>query len=116
MNTYIKSLIDFDARYEMFYRAVRFIDYEMIPGDIVEFGVYTGRSLALLSHCHETFKRTIHGQSTPDRQVIGLDSFRGLPKNAHQRWAEGLFRVNHSYHPVIPLGEAVTPERVIEFF
>src|SRR4051812_2505901 len=55
MNTYIKSLIDFDARYEMFYRAVRFIDYEMIPGDIVEFGVYTGRSLALLSHCHKTW-------------------------------------------------------------
>ena len=88
----------------------------MIPGDIIEFGVYTGRSLVLLSYYHEMFKCTIHGQLTPVRRVIGLDSFRGLPENRHQRWSEGKFRVNHSYHPTIPLGETVIPERVIEFF
>jgi hypothetical protein len=116
MNAHIKSLIDFDARHEMFGEATRFVDYEMIPGDIVEFGVYTGRSLILLSHYHEAFKRTIHGQLAPDRQVIGLDSFRGLPENPHPRWVAGMFRANHSYHPTIPLGDAVTPEHVIEFF
>ena len=61
MNVHIKSLVDFDARHEMFYKATRFIDYELVEGDIVEFGVYTGRSLVLLSHYHEEFKKTIHG-------------------------------------------------------
>jgi O-methyltransferase len=116
VNTHIKSLVDFDARHDMFGRALRFIDYEMIPGDIVEFGVYTGRSLVLLAHYHEAFKDTIHGHLTPRRQVIGLDSFHGLQKNSHQRWAEGVFRFNQSYHPTIPMGEAVTPERVVGFF
>ena len=54
----IKSLIDFDARHEMFSRAVRFVDYELVEGDILEFGVYTGRSLALFSYYHEAFKET----------------------------------------------------------
>lgn len=116
MNEYIKKLIEFDARHEMFSRAVRFIDYELIAGDIIEFGVYTGRSLILLAHYHKEFKKTIHGHLTPKRQVIGLDSFCGLPKNTHRRWPEGGFRLNHSYHPTIPMGEPVTPDKVIRFF
>ena len=48
----INKLIDFDIRHTMFRDATRFIDYELIEGDIIEFGVYTGRSLALLSYYH----------------------------------------------------------------
>ena len=76
MNTHIKSLIDFDARHEMFSRAVRFVDYELVEGDILEFGVYTGRSLALFSYYHEAFKETIHGNNVPRRRVVGLDFSR----------------------------------------
>ena len=116
MNAHIKSLIDFDSRHDMYSMATRFVDYELVQGDIVEFGVYTGRSLALLSYYHETFKQTIHGNVVPRRLVVGLNSFSGLPQNTHERWPEGLFRVNHSYHPTIAKGEVVTPERVRDFF
>ena len=116
LNPHIKSLIDFDSRHEMFSRATRFVDYELVEGDIVEFGVYTGRSLVLLSHFHEAFKKTIHGANTPKRAVIGLDSFHGLMKNEHKRWAEGTFKINQSYHPTIPKGEEVTPDKVTKFF
>ena len=116
MNQHIKDLIDFDARHEMFYKATRFVDYELIEGDILEFGVYTGRSLVLLSHFHEEFKKTIHGVNTPKRNVIGLDSFKGLMKNSHERWKEGAFKINHSYHPTIAKGELVTTDKVTAFF
>ena len=45
----ITQLAERDARWSTFCRAVEDIDYEAIPGDIVEFGVFTGISLALLA-------------------------------------------------------------------
>jgi len=116
MNDHIGKLITFDVRHEMFAKATRFVDYELVEGDIVEFGVYTGRSLMLLSHFHEEFKKTIHGYKTPSRTVIGIDSFQGLLKNDHERWQEGTFKLNQSWHPVIPKGELVTPQKVISSF
>jgi len=116
MNDHIQKLIAFDVRQDMFSKATRFVDYELVEGDIVEFGVYTGRSLMLLSHFHEEFKKTIHGHKTPSRTVIGIDSFQGLLKNDHERWQEGTFKINQSWHPIIPKGELVTPQKVTSSF
>ena len=116
MNDYIQKLIAFDVRQDMFSKATRFVDYELVEGDIIEFGVYTGRSLMLLSHFHEEFKKTIHGHKTPNRTVIGIDSFQGLLKNDHERWKEGTFKINQSWHPIIPKGELVTPKIVSDSF
>jgi len=108
----ISQLIDFDIRHSMFRNATRFVDYELVPGDIFEFGVYTGRSLALLAHYHEVNKKSIH-QIDFLRRLVGFDSFEGLPGgDGHPRWKPGMFRVNHSFHPICKPGERVT-ERVI---
>lgn len=111
------ELVAFDIRHDMFNKATRFIDYEVIEGDIVEFGVYTGRSLALLSYYHQKFKNdAIHGSNTPSRNVIGIDSFEGLANSNHVRWTEGSFKTNHSWHPFLKIGERVTPEQVAKLF
>ena len=115
--TSVKELIEFDIRHDMFNKATRFIDYELVEGDIVEFGVYTGRSLALLSHYHHNFKNDrVHGTLTPDRNVIGIDSFEGLEDNGHARWKEGSFKTNHSWHPFLKIGEKVSAEYGLELF
>lgn len=117
MNQHIQSLIDFDIRHSMFQRACRFVDYEMVEGDIVEFGVYSGRSAALLSHYHEAFKQTVHGQkNTPVRKVIGLDSFEGMPANDHPRFGTGTFKTNTTWHPIFAPGDEITPKKVKDFF
>ena len=74
MESDINVLIDFDVRSSFFKTAIRFIDYELIEGDILEFGVYTGRSLALLSYFHQKSKESIHKVNF-NRQIIGFDSF-----------------------------------------
>lgn len=108
----ISELTEFDIRHTMFRNATRFVDYELIPGDIFEFGVYTGRSLALLAHYHEVNKKSIHHVDFV-RRVVGFDSFQGLPGgDDHPRWKPGMFRVNHSFHPICKKGEPVT-ERII---
>ena len=112
----MEELIKFDNRYDMFCKALRFVDYEMVEGDVIEFGVYSGRSLMLLNWAHECFKKTVHGESAPTRHFIGVDSFLGLPKNDHVRWKEGAFSYNHSWHPFIPIGAKITPECVCDSF
>jgi O-methyltransferase len=112
----IQQLVDFDVRHSMFSTATRFIDYELVPGDILEFGVYTGRSLALLAHYHEVNKKSIHRLNFA-RRVIGFDSFEGLPAgDGHPRWKPGLFHINHSFHPILKQGEEVTPEVTMALF
>jgi len=112
----IKNLIDFDIRHEMFRNATRFIDYELIEGDILEFGVYTGRSLALLSYYHNLNKKSIHAIPF-DRNIIGFDSFQGLPSSDnHPRWKSGMFNINHSYHPLYEKGIKITPDIIYDFF
>jgi hypothetical protein len=112
----IAELIDFDIRHSMFRNATRFVDYELVHGDIFEFGVYTGRSLALLAHYHEVNKKSIHHIDFT-RRVVGFDSFEGLPGgDEHPRWKTGMFRVNHSFHPICKKGERVTPEIIYMLF
>ena len=109
-----------DIRSHAFKIAVRFVNYEVIPGDICEFGCYTGRSLAMLAYYHENYwesENTHNSKNFIKRQVYGFDSFEGLPSSeAHPRWNKGLFGVNHSYHPTIAYGEPVTPEKVYNYF
>lgn len=116
MSNNISQLIDFDIRHQMFRSATRFIDYELVPGDIFEFGVYTGRSLALLSYFHEVNKKGIHKVDL-NRRVVGLDSFEGLPSaEDHPRWKQNMFRVNHSFHPICKEGDKVTEKTILDLF
>ena len=110
-----------DVRDNAFQTCVRFINYELVEGDICEFGVYTGRSLALLAHhdiMYKTNENTVNSTNTPTRTVYGFDSWDGLPfdQDHHPRWNKGLFKMNHSYHPTITLQKHVTPEDVCDFF
>lgn len=112
----INVLLDFDVRSSFFKTAIRFIDYELIEGDIFEFGVYTGRSLALLSHFHEKSKQSIH-KIDFNRNIVGFDSFDGLPESDnHPRWKKNMFGINHSYHPTCKIGDKVTPETIYHLF
>jgi len=95
-----------DARWTTFLRAIEYVDYEAIPGDIVEFGVFTGISLALLAKAHSFDPKGI------ERRVAGFDSFEGLPgaNEPHARWQPGDCSLNHSWHPLLKVGDPVTPE------
>jgi O-methyltransferase len=77
-----------------------------VPGDIVEFGVFTGISLALLAHAHSFDPKGMN------RRIVGFDSFQGLPDSgeSHTRWQPGTCAANHSWHPLLRVGETVTPE------
>jgi O-methyltransferase len=117
MNAIVKQLIEFDiCRWDMFRRAARFVNYELVEGDILEFGCYTGRSLALLALADRCDRENpVHPVPFP-RRVVGFDSFNGLPANEHPRWKTGVFRTNHSWHPTARQGEAVTPRTVLDLF
>ena len=116
MNKKHTELTQSDVRYEAFQKAIRFVNYELIEGDVLEFGLYTGRSLAMLQIANEEYmKKSIH-KLPFSRDFVGFDSFRGLFNAHHPRWQDGDFAVNHSWHPTIKVGEAVTGEKVIAFF
>ncbi len=95
-----------DARWSTFCRAVEYVDYEAVPGDIVEFGVFTGISLALLGKAHSFDPKGMQ------RRIAGFDSFEGLPGSAepHARWQPGDCSSNHSWHPLLHVGDPVTPD------
>jgi len=95
-----------DPRWTTFLRVVEYVNYEAVPGDIVEFGVFTGISLALLANAHACDPKGM------DRRVAGFDSFAGLPGSdeQHARWQPGDCSSNHSWHPALRAGEAVTPD------
>lgn len=112
----IFHLIASDIRWPIFRNALRFVDYELVEGDVLEFGVYTGRSLVLLAHAHELNKNGIHKIGF-NRRIVGFDSFEGMPDGGgHPRWKKGMFRTNHSGHPFCKIGENVTPSVVRSFF
>lgn len=113
----MEELIKHDIRSDMFCKSIRFIDYEIIDGDIIEFGVYTGKSLCLLSNYHRNFKNGLHGSNTPERNIIGIDSFEGLPENDHCRWTtEKNFKNNHSWHPFLSIGSSITVDDIYKLF
>ena len=102
-------------RLEMFQRAVDYINYELVEGDILEFGVFTGRTLAALAHCLGQSQYDSHFQ----RKVAGFDSFQGLPSSvdAHPRWEEDNCASNHLKATAgTGHGEAVTAEGVYKLF
>jgi len=105
-------LIRGDQRASTFFAAIEFVNYEQVPGDIVEFGVFTGISLALLAQGHRFDDKGMA------RRVAGFDSFDGLPPSAeeHARWREGACQTNHAWHPLAAPGARVTPEMTRELF
>ena len=105
-------LIRGDQRASTFFAAIEFVNYEQVPGAIVEFGVFTGISLALLAQGHRFDDKGMA------RRVAGFDSFDGLPPSAeeHARWREGACQTNHAWHPLAAPGARVTPEMTRELF
>lgn len=101
-----------DSRYRFFYEAVTFATYEQVPGDFLEFGIYGGRTLAMLARFLND------GQYAEDaRKVIGFDSFEGLEEETegHAVWEEGACSLNTDpNHPTLAMGEKVTAESVLQ--
>ena len=102
----ITQLIVRDPRWTTFCRAVEYVNYEAVPGDIIEFGVFTGISLALFSKAHSFDPKGM------TREIAGFDSFEGLPgsDDEHARWQPGDCSSNHSWHPLLRIGDPVTPD------
>ena len=102
----MSRIIRGDDRATTFFAAIEFVDYEQVPGDIVEFGVFTGLSLALLAQGHAFDPKGMV------RRVVGFDSFDGLPPSTeeHAQWRDGACRTNHAWHPFVEPGVRVTPE------
>jgi len=101
-----------DRRTPVFAAALEFVNYEKVDGDIVEFGVFAGASLALLSRCHEDDTKEMA------RRVVGFDSFDGLPVSAeqHARWRPGACSTMHARHPLVAVGARVTPQVTRDLF
>jgi O-methyltransferase len=101
-----------DARWDAFVSAAEFVNYEAVPGDVVELGVFTGLSLALLARA---FSFDAAGLA---RRIVGVDSFEGLPSSvdAHARWKPGDCAYNRLQHPTLAVGEKVTPAAVDALF
>jgi hypothetical protein len=100
------QLIRRDERSSTFFHAIEYINYERVAGDIVEFGVFTGVSLALLAQGYGFDPKGM------DRRVLGFDSFEGLPPSAeeHARWHTGACSTTVTWHPLVPEGSRVTPD------
>ncbi len=106
------QIIRRDPRSTTFLNAIDYINYERIEGDVVEFGVFTGLSLALFAQGH------LFDPKGMDRRFVGFDSFQGLPASevAHARWQPADCAVNHGWHPRLPIGANVTPEVTRDLF
>ena len=80
-------------REEFFYKCMRFLAFNNIGGDYLEFGVCWGITFAL-AHKHSRKQGLF-------MHLYGFDSFRGLPKpkgiDVHPQWAEGAMRVDRDY-------------------
>jgi O-methyltransferase len=101
-----------DRRFETFVDGLEYINYEAVAGDIIEFGVFTGVSLALLA------KAASFDPKGLTRRIAGFDSFEGLPGSSeqHPRWQPGDCSTNHVWHPLLAVGDAVTPDVTRELF
>jgi O-methyltransferase len=108
----ISRLARSDPRWPLFQSAVEYINVERVAGDIIECGVFTGVSLALLAHARQE-------QATDlPRRIVGFDAFEGLPpsRDEHPLWATGTFSVNAWDHPVLPIGARATPQATRDLF
>lgn len=98
------QVIRYDPRSDTFLRAVEFVNFERVAGDIVECGVYTGLSLAVLA------KAATFDPKGMTRRIAGFDTFEGLPASAevHARWQAGDCARAAAWHPIAQRGERVT--------
>ena len=101
-----------DVRWSTMCEAIEYINYEKIPGDILEFGVFTGVSLALLTKAQSFDSKGM------TRRIVGFDAFEGLPpsEEVHTRWQRGDCATSNGWHPFLSSGEQVTPEVVKQLF
>ena len=108
----MSRLIARDPRWKTFCRAIEYVNYEAVPGDVVEFGVFTGISLALLTKAHSFDPKGMN------RRIVGFDSFQGLPgsNEKHARWQPGDCSSNHSWHPLLDVGDPVTADVTLRLF
>ncbi|MFQ5668099.1 MAG: TylF/MycF/NovP-related O-methyltransferase [Candidatus Binatia bacterium] len=108
----IEQLIKHDQRWSTFLHAVDYVNYESVPGDIMEFGVFAGCSLALLAKAYSFDNKGM------TRRIIGFDSFEGLPisEEKHPRWRPGDCRTNHAWHPLLEINGPVMPQVTIDLF
>jgi hypothetical protein len=100
------------SRFDVFTAAFEYINFEGVEGDVLEFGVFTGASLALLGQAASFDPKGMA------RRIAGYDSFAGLPSSAeiHARWQPGDCATNHSWHPLLPVGAPVTPQGTLDLF
>lgn len=117
--------LKYDARTNFFINAIQYINWECIEGDILEFGVSVGKSLALLAQLYRenlvTWQYKEHECLT--RRVAGFDTFTGIPpeksvdQNSHPRWRTGSFGTNYLYgHPSLAMNEQITPTSIQRLF
>lgn len=103
-----------DQRIDMFKNAMTYVNYEMVEGDILEFGVWAGKTLAILGYLHQ-----FQYPKYEDRKLYGFDSFQGLQNMSeyHPRWHEGICNVNYEGgHPVCKKGDKVDESVVKNLF
>ena len=108
----ISRLAREDRRWSTMCEAIEYINYEKIPGDILEFGVFTGVSLALLTKAQSIDPKGV------TRRIVGFDAFEGLPASidVHARWRRGDCTTINGWHPFLTAGERVTSETVKQLF
>jgi hypothetical protein len=99
-------------RWDTFVSAAEYLNFEGVRGDVVEFGVFAGSSLALLARACSFDPKGM------ERRIAGFDSFAGLPPSSeeHARWQPGDCATNHSWHPLLPIGAPVTPQSTLDLF
>jgi cytochrome P450 len=114
--------LKYDARTTFFTYALQYLNWENVEGDILEFGVANGKSLALLSRLHEENLRTWQypDNVVHERRCAGFDSLEGLPADdarPHPRWNTGSFASNYHYgHPAMAFDEPITAESLYRLF
>jgi len=79
-------------REEFFAKSMRFLQFNHLRGDYLEFGCYGGGTFGL-AHKHKHLTKL-------KMKLYGFDSFRGLPKptgiDIHDQWKEGDFAIGIS--------------------
>jgi hypothetical protein len=106
------QIIRCDARADTFFRAIEMVNYEKVPGDFVECGVFGGLSLAVLA------KGATFDPKGMTRRIVGIDTFEGLPPSdeAHVRWVAGDCAHIATWHPLAAPGAAVTADLTRRLF
>lgn len=101
-----------DARADTFFRAIEYVNFERVEGDIVECGVFGGLSLAVLA------KGATFDPKGMQRRIVGVDTFTGLPasEEPHARWEEGDCASMHAWHPILEPGAPVTADTTRALF